>query len=162
MLDKEYACAGRRLQNLVDAVVKRSKLSYAEAYASLEVPVVPPPAQVPQSSADVPPSRRAVNTGISSEQTSPRVRTPCLYHSWFRGFAAILQEGNSRAGPTCEGVTQGLCHSLLVGLRCGSCIYTYIGPLTWVLAPSLKTCICAGKGHGAGYAAEEAGCIRQV
>ena len=78
VLDKEYACTGRRLQNLVDAVVKRSKLSYAEAYASLEVPVVPPPAQVPQSSAGVPPSGRAVNTGISSEQTSPRVRTPCL------------------------------------------------------------------------------------
>ena len=75
---REDACAGRRLQNLVDAVVKRSKLSYAEAYASLEVPVVPPPAQAPQSSAGVPPSGMAVHTGIPSEQTSPQVRTPCL------------------------------------------------------------------------------------
>ena len=68
---REDACAGRRLQNLVDAVVKRSKLSYAEAYASLEVPVVPPPAQAPQSSAGVPPSGMAVHTGIPSEQDIP-------------------------------------------------------------------------------------------
>ena len=85
---REYACAGRRLQNLVDAVAKRSKLSYAEAYALLEVPVVPPPAQATQSSAGVPPSGLAINTGISSEQTSPQVRTPCLN---IRGSEDLLQ-----------------------------------------------------------------------
>ncbi len=80
VLDEEHACTGRRLQNLVDAVVKRSKLSYAEAYASVEVPVVPPPAMAPQTSAGMPPFGMTGNTGAFSEPASQQVRSPNLPH----------------------------------------------------------------------------------
>ena len=61
--------AGRRLQNLVDAVVKRSKLSYTEQYASLEVPAVPPPERAQHAALDVAPFDAAAHSGSSGPQS---------------------------------------------------------------------------------------------
>ena len=66
------APAGRRLQNLIDTVVKRSKMSYMEQYASLEVPAVPPPERSQQAAAELACSGVATSQfGQPSQLVSP-------------------------------------------------------------------------------------------
>ena len=60
---------GRRLQNLVDTVVKRSKMSYMEQYASLEVPAALPPEHSQQASPELAYPGAAAHTGTSALQS---------------------------------------------------------------------------------------------
>ncbi len=52
----------------MDTVVKRSKMSYMEQYASLEVPAVLPPERSQQASAELAYSGTAAHTGTSAPQ----------------------------------------------------------------------------------------------